>query len=294
MRIGNVTMLIAALVCATAAALLSRSWLVGQAGKERVITVQSETPQQEVRSIVVAARDIRSGEKLENGMFRLMSWPGESVPKGAFTTVQALLKASQDRVLTVAVSESEPILEQKFAGAAQSQLAGRLGENTKAIAIRVNDVAGVAGLVQPEDRVDVFLTTGGTAGEGAASAEKPSVAVLLQNVRVLAIDQAMERERKGERGSPKSVTLEVNTQDAQKLVLAGMIGQLSLALRRSNGVAGSEPRPIAMEDLLARQPTIQAPTGKPGQVIGVTRAAERQEYTVQPDQPKSRRSEVVR
>jgi pilus assembly protein CpaB len=116
--------------------------------------------------------------------------------------------------------------------------------------------------------------------------------VLLQNVRVLAIDQASER--KGQASPPKAVTLEVTTQDAQKLLLAGTIGQLSLALRRSNGVAGSEPRPIAMEDLIARQSAAQGAPAKTGQVIGVTRAAERKEYMVQPDPPKSRRFEAMR
>ena len=45
MRIGNITMLFAALICATAAALLSRAWLKGQAGGERVLaTTQQEAP----------------------------------------------------------------------------------------------------------------------------------------------------------------------------------------------------------------------------------------------------------
>ena len=122
------------------------------------------------------------------------------------------------------------------------------------------------------------------------SAEKPSVVVLLQNVRVLATDQTAER--KGQASPPKAVTLEVTTEDAQRLVLAGTIGQLSLALRRFNGDAEGAPRPIASDDLLAKEPVV--PTSKPGQVIGVTRAAERKEYTVQPDAPKTRRTEAAR
>jgi pilus assembly protein CpaB len=294
MRMGNMTMLIAAFVCAAAAALLSRAWLMGQAGTERVVNVQQTTSAMPMRSIVVAARDLKSGDKLNAETLRLMSWPGETLPRGAFTSVEAMFRSGQDRLLISAVAENEPVLEQKLAGSAQSLLAGKLMDNMNAVTIRVNDVAGVAGFVQPEDRVDVFMISGGgTTGESPQpSSDKTSVAVLLQNVRVLAIDQASER--KGQASPPKAVTLEVTTQDAQKLLLAGTIGQLSLALRRSNGVASSEPRPIAMEDLIARQSAAQGVPAKPGQVIGVTRAAERKEYMVQPDSAKNRRSEAMR
>jgi pilus assembly protein CpaB len=292
MRISNIAMLIAALVCATAAALLARAWLKDQAGGGRVATAvqQQQAPMPATRFIVVAARDLKSGDKLNPEMLRLTPWSGDTVPKGAFLSVEPLVKAGQERTVLASVSENEPVLEQKLSGSGLSALAAKLADSMNAVTIRVNDVAGVAGFVQPDDRVDVFMTTGGRAADGPAmTAEKPSVVVLLQNVRVLAIDQAAER--KGQASPPKAVTLEVNTEDAQKLVLAGTIGQLSLALRRFNGAAESETRPIAMDDLVAKisgQPT------KTGQVIGVTRAAERQEYTVQPEPSKLRRSEAAR
>jgi pilus assembly protein CpaB len=116
--------------------------------------------------------------------------------------------------------------------------------------------------------------------------------VLLQNVRVLATDQATQR--KTQASPPKAVTLEVNTEDAQKLVLAGTIGQLSLALRRLDGAADGGTRAIALDDLMSSGSDTAAPSGRAGQVIGVTRAVERKEYTVQPDPQKSRRSEASR
>jgi pilus assembly protein CpaB len=160
-----------------------------------------------------------------------------------------------------------------------------------AVTIRVNDVAGVAGFVQPDDRVDVFLTVGAR-GDDSGKTNKPSVVVLLQNVRVLATDQATQR--KTQASPPKAVTLEVNTEDAQKLVLAGTIGQLSLALRRLDGLADGDTRAIALEDLVSNNARTAAPSEKAGQVIGVTRAVERQEYTVQSDPHRSRRVEAAR
>jgi pilus assembly protein CpaB len=293
MRIGNITMLFAALICAAAAALLSRAWLKGQAGGERVMaTTQHETPAVPTRSVVVAARELKYGEKLKADMLRLMPWQGDTVPKGAFLTPEPLIQAGQERVVLAAVAENEPLLEGKLSGSAQGALAAKLADSMNAVTIRVNDVAGVAGFVQPDDRVDVFLTMGGQPTDDPARSTKPSVVVLLQNVRVLATDQATQR--KSQASPPKAVTLEVTTGDAQKLVLAGSIGQLSLALRRLDGVEASATRPIALEDLIANRAVEPAPAAKTAPIVGVTRSVERKEYMVPPETGKGRRSEAVR
>jgi pilus assembly protein CpaB len=294
MRVSNITMLIAALVCATAAALLSRAWLKDQAAGERMLaTSPQEMRGTQVRSIVVAARELKYGDKLKADMVRLMPWPGDTLPKGAFLTQEPLIQPGQERTVLAAVAENEPLLESKLSGASQGALAAKLADSMNAVTIRVNDVAGVAGFVQADDRVDVFLTVGGKPGDDPAQAGKAAVVVLMQNVRVLATDQTTQR--KTQASPPKAVTLEVNTEDAQKLVLAGTIGQLSLALRRADGSADGETRPIALDDLLLNTPQPGAsPSGRGGQVIGVTRAVERKEYTVQADGQRPRRAETMR
>jgi pilus assembly protein CpaB len=93
----------------------------------------------------------------------------------------------------------------------------------KAVTIRVNDVEGVAGFVLPGDHVDVVLTR--QQDKTAASD------VVLQNVKVLAIDQIAD-ERAEKPSIAKAVTLEVEVTAAQKLALAATVGTLSLALRR--------------------------------------------------------------
>ncbi len=292
MRVSNITMLIAALISAAAAASLSRAWLKGQAGGQRALATTQEMPVAPARSIVVAARELKYGEKLQPDMLRLMPWPGEIVPKGAFLTAEPLSQKGGERVVLAAIAENEQVLESKLSGGAQGALAAKLADSMNAVTIRVNDVAGVAGFVQPDDRVDVFLTMGGRGSDDPAHTGKPSVVVLLQNVRVLATDQATQR--KTQASPPKAVTLEVNTEDAQKLVLAGTIGQLSLALRRLDGAADGGTRAIALDDLMSGRGAASAPPERAGQVIGVTRAVERKEYTVQPDAQKGRRSEIGR
>jgi pilus assembly protein CpaB len=148
----------------------------------------------------------------------------------------------------------------------------------------------VAGFVGPGDHVDVFLTYNNRQTEalpGRGGGNKAGVVVLLQNVRVLAVDQVTERKRTT--SPPKAVTLEVNTEDAQKLILASSIGQLSLALKRdANGK--ERTRAIAADDFLpggqrSGAVTMSNSSGS-GAVVGVTRSTERREYRVQPVGPK--------
>ena len=71
--------------------------------------------------------------------------------------------------------------------------------------------------------------------------------MLLQNVRVLAIDQIADRS--GQAKPAKAVTIEVTTEDAQKVALGASVGQLSLALRQAGSLQTTEARRIGLEDL---------------------------------------------
>ena len=278
MRMSNVVMLAIAIVCAAAAAFFTRVLLVNQQAPADAVAASPS------RAIVVAARDLKYGDKLNAEGLKVVAWSGDSTPKGAFPTKEAALGPSGSRVVLASVAENEPVLEQKLLGTGSpNALSARLTENMKAVTIRVNDVAGVAGFVQPEDRVDVFLTYGGKTANEAAPRGASSVVVLLQNVRVLAIDQVTQR--KDQASPPKAVTLEVNIKDAQKLVLAGSVGDLSLALKRI--ASGHDPQvtgTIELGDLIDAEKSSQAGKAKPsGPVIGVTRSVERKEYQVLPE-----------
>jgi pilus assembly protein CpaB len=112
----------------------------------------------------------------------------------------------------------------------------------RAASVRINDVSGVAGFVQPNDSVDVLITRTPAGDSGQVTD------VLLQNVRVIAIDQ----QARNADGSPKvgrSATLEVNPLDAQKLALAQEVGTLSLVLRKPGEQNNPVVETISMNDL---------------------------------------------
>ena len=125
------------------------------------------------------------------------------------------------------------MLALKVTGAGQrATLSALVKPGMKAVTIRVNDVEGVGGFVLPGDRVDVALTR--QIDKTSATTE-----VVLQNAKVLAIDQSAD-ERATKASVPKSVTLEVDTLEAQKLSLAATVGSLSLLLRQAGDTSRRE------------------------------------------------------
>jgi pilus assembly protein CpaB len=136
----------------------------------------------------------------------------------------------------------------------------------KAVTIRVNDVEGVAGFVLPGERVDVVLTR---QQDKTAAAD-----VVLQNVRVLAVDQLAD-ERSEKPSVAKAVTLEVEQVSAQKLALAATVGTLSLALRKAGEATAANTRRVTLSDL----PKANVSDDR-FSTIAVMRGGQRFEYSV--------------
>ena len=149
-----------------------------------------------------------------------------------------------------------------------------LRDGLKAVTVRVNDVDGVGGFVLPGDRVDVVLTR-------QVDKTNASTEVVLQNARVLAIDQIAD-ERTDKPAVVKAVTLEVDVIGAQKLSLAASVGSLSLMLRKAGEANNEYTRRITLER--SRHAEHADGAGAQGQVglttVAVRRASTREEYSV--------------
>ena len=168
------------------------------------------------------------------------------MPTGAFTKINDILSGGR-RVVLSAIEANEPVLALKITGAGQrATLSALVKPGMKAVTIRVNDVEGVGGFVLPGDHVDVVLTR--QIEKGSATTE-----VVLQNTRVLAVDQSAD-ERASKAAVAKSVTLEVDTVEAQKVWLASSVGSLSLLLRKAGETAEVKTRKITLKDLGSNEP----------------------------------------
>lgn len=206
----------------------------------RIMQAQPAPPAPIEMTTVVVAKDILGfGAAVTKDKLEEAEWPVKNVPQGSFKTIADFLSEQDTRVALEPIQASEPILTGKVTGPGQrSGLATMLEPGKKAVTIRINDVVGVGGFVLPGDRVDIFATTDAKNAKTKDGTEaQPYTDLLLQNVRVLAVDQTLDPKHT----APilgRTVTVEVDLLDAQKITLASTIGSLSLILRE-NGTAAS-------------------------------------------------------
>jgi pilus assembly protein CpaB len=192
------------------------------------------------RTVVVAAQPLPFGATLTEENTKEIAWPSGDGLEGGFATRAELLKDGR-RVALTSIERNEPILSAKITGAGQrAALSTVIDEGMRAVSVSVDDVRGVAGFVLPGDRVDVVLTRGDKSG--------PFADVLLQNVKVLAIDQ-LSNERQENPRVARAVTLELNMQQAQKVILAQGVGRLSLILRQAGRAIAESSRRVTIADL---------------------------------------------
>jgi pilus assembly protein CpaB len=255
-----------AVVFGLLAVFIAQVWLNNQASMRAKVEPAKGVASQ---TIVVAKQPLRFGAELTASMLQEVPWPSDALPNGAFAKVHDIMAGGR-RVVLAAIEPNEPVLALKITGPGQrATLSALVRPGMKAVTIRVNDVEGVGGFVLPGDHVDIVLTR--QIDKGSATTQ-----VVLQNTRVLAIDQIAD-ERAQKATVAKSVTLEVDTVDAQKLWLASSVGSLSLLLRKAGETAEVRTRKVTLEDLATNEPVARKGTTT---TVVVTRAAAKQEYTV--------------
>lgn len=139
----------------------------------------------------------------------------------------------------------EPIVARKIVRAGDSgYMAAYLEPGMRAMAIRVTVETAAGGFILPGDRADVLLTREVKLPSGAAGGEtsKFVAATVMQNVKVLAIDQATRAAEDAQAVVGATATLEVSARDAEVLALAKSEGELSLVLRSYADTAGPSGR----------------------------------------------------
>jgi pilus assembly protein CpaB len=255
-----------AVVFGLLAVFIAQVWLNNQASLRAKVEPAKAIASQ---TVVVAKQPLRFGTELTAAMLQEVPWPSDALPNGAFAKIHDIMAGGR-RVVLAAIETNEPVLSLKITGPGQrATLSALVKPGMKAVTIRVNDVEGVGGFVLPGDHVDVVLTR--QIDKGSATTQ-----VVLQNTRVLAVDQTAD-ERAQKAAVAKSVTLEVDTVDAQKLWLASSVGSLSLLLRKAGETAEVRTRKVTLEDLSTNEPVADKGTTT---TVVVTRPAAKQEYTV--------------
>ena len=214
-RIVKATALLSfAVLAAIGTALLLTRYMDARTAAARVPTTR----------VVVAAVDVPVATAIRPEWLTIVDWPSASRPEGVAQDPAALV----DRVALVPITKGEPVLDGKLAQpGARGGLATLVPEGFRAVAVRVDDVVGVAGFIHPGDRVDVIATM------ASRAAGEPVAKVILQNVKVLAVGKDVQSKgRDAEKAVAATVaTLMVSPEESESLALGATKGKLLLTLR---------------------------------------------------------------
>ncbi|BBE73176.1 Flp pilus assembly protein CpaB [Oharaeibacter diazotrophicus] len=186
-------------------------------------------PVMKTEDVLVAAKDIGLGSAIDGGAVTWKTWPASGLSDGYITRTQRPDAVTElaGYLVRIPMSTGEPVKESKLVRSDRGFLSAVLPAGMRAVAVRVNAASTAGGFVLPEDRVDVILIR--QAGAGEATSE-----TILQNIRVLAIDQTVEQaggEKSASVVAQDTATLELTPEQSELVVQAQQIGTIALALR---------------------------------------------------------------
>ena len=193
-------------------------------------------------AVVTAQTEIAYGEPLDPAMLTLRAWPTDAVIEGSFTDIETIFEEGARRTLG-RIFPGEPILAAKLSAPNERvTIVQKLSPGHRAVAISVDAATGVGGFVTPGNRVDIVMTAG--------SGVEIRAVTVLQNIRVVGIDQVSEEQRDKPMVA-RTITVEVTPEDSQRLALAQRAGRLSLSLREIDAPDFQPLDQIGFADLFA-------------------------------------------
>lgn len=283
MKPARIIVICVAAVAAIGLALVVRA--MGSPSKEpTAVATAAPVEARPMAKVLVAARDLQPGRRLEASDLEWKDWPldqvnsayitdgttpipaarepagedGKAKPEGAVAAVTRVANdlatggAKADYVGSVVreqIFAGEPIIMRKIVRAGDSgYMAAYLEPGMRAMAIRVTVETAAGGFILPGDRVDVVLTRETNLGNlGASEGERSKFAssTVMQNIKVLAIDQSTRAGDDEQTVIGATATLEVGPRDAEALALAKSEGELSLILRSYADTGGPSGRVAA-------------------------------------------------
>lgn len=221
--------------------------------RQQAASIQPTSETIETKNVVVASKRLSHGQLVTQEHVKLVAFPVDAAPPTAFESVEEVVGDGEDfRMVMRSIEENEPILRTRVTDFGErATVAAGLAPGMRAVTLPIDSVSGVAGFLLPDDRVDVFLTRGTDQGM--------STELILQNVKVIAVDQFSESEATKARIA-RTVTFEVTLDDAQRLALAQRLGSISLSLRQLNEEEMVEDTgPVTIDDVVTIEEKQVAP-----------------------------------
>jgi pilus assembly protein CpaB len=202
--------------------------------------------------VVVSLVDLPEGSTIDRNMVTANPWPVPTIPAGAFSTPDSVV----GRVTRVAVFKGEPIVPGRLAPVGTGPgLEVKITPGKRAMALRINDVAGISGFIQPNSRVDVMVTLTNTKDGKAQQVAK----LFMENMRVLSVGHEVQRDAQGKPINAATATIEVTPEEAERLAVAASQGSIQLVLRGYGDPDSIDTKGATSRDVLS-QLRLEQPT----------------------------------
>ncbi|MEO3429982.1 Flp pilus assembly protein CpaB [Pelagibius sp. CAU 1746] len=229
MSLRTIILVVAALLITVVTTFVARSWLDAQRAQPVVVAQQAPAPQGV--QVLVASITLPTGVFIQEDQLRWQIWPDDDIPEEYITDKEFKIEDFYGAVVRRGFTPGEPVTPKRVIRPGERGfLAAVLRPGYRAMAIRVNATSGVSGLVFPGDRIDIILTHTVVDRTGAEAIERRASETVLENVRVLAIDQMVDEE-KNEPIYAKNFTVEVTPKQTEMLTVVRELGALSISLR---------------------------------------------------------------
>lgn len=249
MKIARLAVLGIALAAGVAAAFT----INGSKGPAPTVEVAAPQPVVESEDVLVAAHALDVGAAVGDGDIRWQPWPKKDIADGMIRkSVQP--NAIEDIKGSVSRGEffaGEPMRPQKLVkGPNSGFLSAILPSGSRAVAINIDSAGGASagGFILPNDRVDVLRTFRDDEAGKQVGADVYRSETILTNIRVLAIGTNVQEKNGDHVVQGSTATLEVDPRQAEQLVLAQRVGQLSLSLRSMADAAAAADAPADTPD----------------------------------------------
>ena len=232
------------------------------AGVLRVLRHAETRYQVRLRPVVVASIDLVEGQVIGSTALRVVQLPEAAVAREAFRAPDAVA----GRVAKVPVFAGEALVPGRLAPVgAGAGLEVKIASGRRAMAVKIDEVAGLAGLVQPNSRVDVLVTL---RRDGVGEAQEAKL--FMSNMRVLSMGSQLERGPDGRPVSATMAALEVTPEEAERLAVAANQGKIQLVLRGFGDSDTVVTRGASARDLIRQleaappaPPPIRRPLARP-------------------------------
>jgi pilus assembly protein CpaB len=194
------------------------------------------------------SRALQAGEVLKAEDIELVAWPGSDPVDGAFTQPSQAI----GREVLFPLAKGQPLLDGDLSTAGSGTgLASRIPDGMRAVALRSDEVVGVAGFLVPGSHLDVLVTY------HTDISPDPVTALVLQNAVVLAAGHQLEPDPTGKTSDVTVVTLLLTPDQAERAVLASNQGVIHFVLRNGADSSRSGDTPMLLSQLSGHAPVAQ-------------------------------------